>query len=37
MRLEEKLWMIHGDNVYDTKGVERLHMFEESRQPGAYL
>lgn len=22
--LEEKLGMIHGDNVYDTKGVEKL-------------
>lgn len=24
MTLEEKLGMLHGDNVYDTKGVERL-------------
>lgn len=24
MTLDEKLGMIHGDNVYDTKGVERL-------------
>lgn len=24
MTLEEKIGMIHGDNVYDTKGVERL-------------
>lgn len=24
MTLEEKLGMIHGDNVYDTQGVKRL-------------
>ena len=24
MTLDEKLGMLHGDNVYDTKGVERL-------------
>lgn len=24
MTLEEKIGMIHGDNIYDTKGVERL-------------
>ena len=24
MTLEEKLGMLHGDNVYDTKGVARL-------------
>lgn len=24
LTLQEKIWMIHGDNIYDTKGIERL-------------
>lgn len=36
MTLEEKLGMIHGDNVYDTQGVERLEIPLPHRS-GGYL